>query len=190
MKKISDKNDTLLTRRSFLSNTGILATAALFRPVLSWADTPSLSPEQLSFVEFSHFLTNEVQLEEIIIERVYTCLVQGDAAFLTSALQTYQAIKKAGLSNADELNMHPIIDHPLYGAIIKKTVKAFYLGYTGELVGLSAKDDSQFVTYTGALMFKPTLDATVIPSYSRGKTNYWVNPPASMKNTAVKETLI
>jgi len=38
------------------------------------------------------------------------------------------------------------------------------------------------VTFTGALAYEPTADATVIPTYSRGKTNYWVNPPATLAN--------
>ena len=56
-------------------------------------------------------------------------------------------------------------------------VSAWYLGYTGTPIPLRAEDDTGFVTFTGALMYEPTMDATVRPSYARAGLNYWVEPP-------------
>ena len=56
-------------------------------------------------------------------------------------------------------------------------VSAWYLGYTGTPISLRAEDDTGFVTFTKALMYEPTMDATVRPTYARAGINYWVEPP-------------
>jgi hypothetical protein len=68
------------------------------------------------------------------------------------------------------------------GDTVKKIISAWYLGYTGTPVSLRASDNTRFVSYTDAFAYAPTLDATVIPTYSRGKTNYWVRPPITLNS--------
>jgi hypothetical protein len=65
-------------------------------------------------------------------------------------------------------------------ALAVSIVSGWYLGYTGTPVGLAVKDDTQFITYSGALMFEPTRDVTVIPTYARAGTDYWAAAPASI----------
>ena len=180
-KKTDTKSEPALNRRHFLASGMVLAGAALLKPAISWADAASLTKEQQSFSQLAHFITGKEQLDPVVIQRAFDCLLKGDKDFLSQADNAFRAIKQAGLKSADDLNGHALLDNAEIAATLKQINSAFYLGYTGTPISARAKDDTQFVTYTDALMYPPTADATVIPSYSRGHTNYWVDPPASLK---------
>lgn len=180
-KKTDIKSEAALNRRHFLASSMVLAGAAILSPAIAWADAASLTKEQQAFSQLAHFITGKPQLDEVIIQRAFDCLTAGNKAFLQQAETAFNAIKQAGLKTADDLNGHALLDNAEIAATLKQINSAFYLGYTGTPISARAKDDTQFVTYTDALMYPPTADATVIPSYSRGHTNYWVNPPASLK---------
>lgn len=57
-------------------------------------------------------------------------------------------------------------------AVVQHILQALYVGAVGE--GANAR----LISYEQALMFIPTRDVTVIPSYSRGGYNYWTTPAA------------
>ncbi|WP_417760523.1 sugar dehydrogenase complex small subunit [Shewanella sp.] len=180
-KKTDTKSAVILNRRHFLASGMVLAGAAMLKPAIAWADAASLTKEQQSFSQLAHFITGKPQLDEVVIQRAFDCLMAGDKDFLTKAHNAASAIKQAGLTSADDLNGHALLDNPEMAVTLQQINSAFYLGYTGTPISGRAKDNTKFVTYTDALMYPPTADATVIPSYSRGHTNYWVNPPASLK---------
>lgn len=72
------------------------------------------------------------------------------------------------------------VAHPEASDIALSIIAAWYLGYAGAPKTDATEDNAQFVTYENALMFRPTVDATVIPSYARGRTNYWAEPPSTI----------
>jgi hypothetical protein len=171
----------MLSRRSFLIS-GMAATGfAALQPMLSWAAQPNVNSDIERFYRLSLLLTGRNNLSRIVTTRALHALSEGDADFPQKIQQLASALSTNKISDINQLNGHPIMQSP-DGDTIKKIISAWYLGYTGTPVSLRATDSTRFVTYTDALMFEPTLDATVIPTYSRGHTNYWTQPPATLNN--------
>lgn len=162
---------------------GVVMTGfSVFRPLLSRAAVnPSENSDSTVFFNLSLLLTAKTHLSRLVAQRALHCLAQDDIYFLRKLQRLAADISLASVSSADMLYGHPIMAGPA-GETVKKIISAWYLGYTGIPVSLRAVDSTQFVTYTEALAYAPTLDATVIPTYSRGSTNYWVQPPISLKS--------
>ncbi|PHI29821.1 sugar dehydrogenase complex small subunit [Budvicia aquatica] len=171
----------MLSRRNFLISGVALTGFAVLSPALSWASTPAESSDSAIFFNLSLLLTAKTDLSPIVAQRALHCLTEQDAQFPQKLQQLSAEITQARITSADRLYGHSIMTGPL-GDTAKKIISAWYLGYTGTPVSLRAVDNTRFVTYTDALAYAPTLDATVIPTYSRGRTNYWVQPPVTIKN--------
>ncbi|KOC91588.1 sugar dehydrogenase complex small subunit [Winslowiella iniecta] len=172
----------MITRRQVLISGAALGGFAALNPVLSWASTPAAASDPGVFYTLSKLLTQRAALSQVVSARALHCLVSEDADFLVKMHALVAALNTANITDADQLNGHPMMQNRLAGETVKKIVSAWYLGFTGTPVSLRAVDNTRFVTYTDALMYTPTLDATVIPTYSRGHTNYWTQPPATIKN--------
>lgn len=172
-----------LSRRHLLGGMLGLSAASLM-PWATWAwaneSHPVSEQEIADFLDLSERLTGRESLDAKIAGRAYSVLMDADEDFPAQQRQLSQAMEQAGLTDMREFKAfattqdQPVVDTAM--AIIS----AWYLGYTGTPKGHSASDDTRFVTYTGALMFEPTIDATVIPTYSRGRTNYWKTPPDTL----------
>lgn len=172
----------MLSRRQLLKSGAYLTGFAALNPLISWAVPPAQSSDTASFYHLSLLLTGRRELSQVVSQRALNCLSEEDSQFPGQLRQLTQAIAAAGITHADQLNGHSIMTQDGTGATVKKIVSAWYLGYTGTPVSLRAVDNTRFVTYTDALAYAPTMDATVIPTYSRGHTNYWTQPPATIKN--------
>lgn len=135
----------------------------------------------MDFLQLSQLLTAGKTLDPAISERALAALTAGDAGFATKAAALSQAIAAEGFSDMREWSAFSA-RHPEMADTGMKVISAWYLGYTGTPKEHSSVDDAQFVAYHDALMYQPTIDATVVPSYARGATNYWVNPPATIAN--------
>jgi hypothetical protein len=173
---------TMLSRRQFMTSGAALLGFAVLRPALSWAATPASSSDSAQFLAISQLLTGKASLSSLVAQRALNGLTEEDSQFPQKLQKLAAALNAAGITSADALNGHAIMADANTGATAKKIVSAWYLGFTGMPVSLRAVDNTRFVTYTDALMYAPTLDATVIPTYSRGHTNYWTQPPATLKN--------
>ncbi|WP_133624932.1 sugar dehydrogenase complex small subunit [Erwinia sp. LJJL01] len=171
----------MLTRRTLITSGAALLGMAVLNPSLSWGAAPAASSDSHIFYRISLLLTGRTQLSPLVSERALHCLAAEDAQFPAHLQQLSSALQSAGITQADQLNGHALMQGGS-GDTIKTIISAWYLGYTGTPVALRAVDNTRFVTYTDALMYAPTLDATVIPTYSRGHTNYWTQPPATLKN--------
>lgn len=172
--------DAGLTRRRLLGSALALGAGTLvlggaaFRPAFAAGEIAA--PD---FLALSEFLTGHKGLDAGIADRALAALAAEDAAFPAEAAALKAAI--AGDSFSDMRQFAGFAArHPDLQPVAMKIISAWYLGYTGTPSGNSTVDDARFVTYAGALMYQPTIDATVIPSYARGHTNYWAEPPASI----------
>jgi hypothetical protein len=172
----------MLSRRQLLKSGAYLTGFAALNPILSWGVTPSPASDTSAFYQLSLLLTGRKQLSPVITQRALHCLSEDDPQFPAKMQRLSQAIAAAKITETDQLNGHAIMSAEETGTTAKKIVSAWYLGFTGTPVSLRAVDNTRFVTYTDAMMFTPTLDATIIPTYSRGHTNYWTQPPATIKN--------
>jgi hypothetical protein len=164
-------------RRTFLT-TGAAAFAA-FSSGYAWIVTPAAgaeAPDAEAFRALSQFLTGADQLDPVQAERAFAQLAALDDNFPEKAATLNEAVTNSGAQSVDAFLAHPSSDGDLR-TTTTAIVSAWYLGYTGTPISLRAEDDTEFVTFTGALMFEPTIDATVRPTYVRAGLNYWMEPP-------------
>lgn len=169
----------MYSRRHFLAAGAALAGFAVFKSALSWMRMPSENSDAAIFLKLSVLLTNRNKLSQIIALRALNCLQEEDPSFSEKMQLLANVLSVENILSADELTDHLLMTG-LTGDTAKKIISAWYLGYTGIPVSLRASDNTRFVSYTDAFAYAPTLDATVIPTYSRGKTNYWVQPPKTL----------
>jgi hypothetical protein len=134
------------------------------------------------FYLLSVFLTERHTLNEKVSHRALTTCTQVDPLFPGKMKVLLSKIQQQALTSVRQLAGSKFYQDDGVKDTVQKIVSVWYLGYTGTPVSLRAVDDTRLVTYTGALAYEPTLDATVIPTYSRGHTNYWITPPATLAN--------
>ncbi|MDF7673375.1 sugar dehydrogenase complex small subunit [Acetobacteraceae bacterium ESL0709] len=163
-----------LTRRVILQSSAALAALLVFSPSLLAA-----SSESSEFLQISQFLTCRPNLNPTIAARAYAALAAEDSGFAEKLRHLHDAIQQDNFTDMSQFGDF-VTRHPDLQPIAMKIISAWYLGYTGTPSMNILQDDTQFISYEHALMYEPTHDATVIPSFSRGRTNYWVNPPSSL----------
>ncbi|WPB58989.1 sugar dehydrogenase complex small subunit [Xylophilus sp. GOD-11R] len=131
--------------------------------------------ESTEFLRLSEFLTGGKPLLAKLATRYRATLAKFDPKFAESvaALQAYVAQAKA--ANIDELLARPDLSEPLKKSITQ-IVSAWYLGIVG--------DDKhvELVAYADALMYRPTNDVIVVPSYGGGPDS-WGEKPAGISTT-------
>jgi hypothetical protein len=176
-----------MRRRDLLVGIGVVALLAGSGVALetSFAAADGGAPP-VAFVQLSQFITGADLTDRPAMARAWTQLSALDAGFPAAVAQLHSAVVNGGFKAMPDFLASPLAK----GATALKTVgaitSAWYLGYTGTQRSLTMTDDTGFVTYTGALMWRPTAGLMVIPTYSLGATNYWVDPPAGTvipKNT-------
>ncbi|MFT8737020.1 MAG: sugar dehydrogenase complex small subunit [Zymomonas mobilis] len=179
--KPSEKSES--PRRQFLKIAGLSAGSAIAAgsaPLLAESKNDD-ERVQDQFYQISTFLTGHSDLDRGLSNRALAALTAADANFTTKFQTLQQAILTEKVSDPSLLRTSPIGQNEDLMATAKAVVSAWYLGYAGEPAIHAMEDNAHFITYSGALMYRPTMDATVIPSYARGAPSYWVNPPASIK---------
>lgn len=172
-----------LSRRQVLGGMLGLSAASLM-PWATWAwasESHQVSEQEIAdFLALSERLTGRESLDAKIAGRAYNVLMEAGEDFPARQRQLSQAMEQASLTDMRKFKAFAETQNQTVVDTAIAIISAWYLGYTGTPKGHSATDDTRFVTYTGALMFEPTIDATVIPTYSRGRTNYWKNPPETL----------
>lgn len=179
--KPSDKKPS--PRREFLKIAGLSAGSAVAAgtaPLLA-EDKNENDRLQDQFFQISTFLTGHHDLDRALSNRALTALIAVDTHFPEKLQNLQQALAVEKLTDSSLLRTSLIGQDDALMATAKTIVSAWYLGYAGEPASHAMEDNARFITYSGALMYRPTMDATVIPSYARGAPSYWVNPPATIK---------
>lgn len=174
-----------ISRRQVLAGiTAISASALMPWAARAWADDPaSVSQDEVkAFLELSERLTGKTQLDARIAGRAYQGLLDLDSSFPARIQDLISAMDQSQLHDMRQFREFAASQPKAIVDTAISIIRAWYLGFTGTVQGHSASDNTHFVTYTGALMYTPTIDATVIPTYSRGHTNYWANPPSTLAN--------
>jgi hypothetical protein len=164
-----------LDRRGFVM-AGAVALAAFGG--VRWLVTPALASDADTFLTLSGFLTDVPDLDPALAARAFGQLTQLDAGFPEKTARLAGAVTSSLAPSIDDFLAHPASSDTALRETATTIVSAWYLGYTGTPVPLRAEDDTGFVTFTGALMYRATIEATVRPTYARDGLNYWVEPPA------------
>jgi hypothetical protein len=129
------------------------------------------------FRALSSFLTGAPDLDPMLAARAFGQLTELEASFPDKAGALADAVATSGATTMDDFLAGPASGDAGPRDTALTIVSAWYLGYTGTPISLRAEDDTAFVTFTKALMYEPTMDATIRPTYARAGLNYWVEPP-------------
>lgn len=165
-----------LDRRAFIVS-GAFALAAFAGARWLIGSAEAAPADFGAFLTLSAFLTGATELDAEIAARAFGQLTELDGSFPEKAGALAAAVATSSAPSMDDFLAHPASSDPGLRTAAATIVSAWYLGYTGTPISLRAEDDTGFVTYTGALQFVPTMDATVRPTYARAGLNYWVEPP-------------
>lgn len=123
------------------------------------------------FFDLSKTLTGHPELNPALQGPAWRALVAREPNFPEHFAQLSAALPGSSLS--------ALASDPTLKAVAMAVIGAWYLGRVGEVKPRS-EDGPAFITYTGALMWRPTVDVTVIPTYSRGGPGHWASAPASL----------
>lgn len=173
-----------IRRRDVLGGTAAAALTGFAVAAVVAQDVRERSPTRPSaatseFLALSCFLTGRRTLDPAVAARAYAALSGEDLGFPALASRLAAAVRGGALPAMTAFAPFRTA-HPDLARTATAIISAWYLGYTGRPAGESTRDDARFVSYEGALMYQPTIDATVIPTFSRGHTNYWAAPPATI----------
>jgi hypothetical protein len=145
-----------------LGGTAILGSSNAFAAAVSSAD----------FLRLSEFLTGGKPLAEGLATRFQSALARHDPKFDATVADLQRYVADAKAANIDELLAREDLGEPMRKTITQ-IVSAWYLG----IVGNDA--DAELVSYAEALMYRPTLDVLVIPTYGGGPDS-WGEKPANV----------
>ncbi|ARN23441.1 sugar dehydrogenase complex small subunit [Piscinibacter gummiphilus] len=163
-----------VSRRTLLGSAAVAGSALALGGVASLAvtDAAAASPSPAEFLRLSEFLTGGQPLEEGLATRFQAALARRDPRFgdAVAALQRYVSDSRA--AGIDELLDRPDLGEPLRKTITQ-IVSAWYLGIVGD------DAETELVAYAQALMYRPTKDVLVVPSYGGGPDSWGEKPAAT-----------
>jgi hypothetical protein len=166
-------------RRDLLAGTGAVAfLAGLGISIDALLAQSAVAAPSAEFEHVSRFVTDASLSDKAEMKRAWSQMVALDRQFPDAVRRLSRAIKDAGMTTMSQFLASPLAKDEALFATAKAITATWYLGHSGGPATATTKDTSGFVTFTGAIMWRPTIDATVIPTYSRGQTDFWVQAPA------------
>lgn len=163
-----------MKRRDFLT------ALVLTPPILSLQTNPlfALSSDKSLILHVSEVLTGRAPLDSAIANRVEKLLLQKDPKFNQRLEVLGKNIGDAQVKDRDKV-IASLSENDVNTAI--EIIRPWYLGFTGTPSTSHMEDDAEFVTFLSALMYEPTADNTVRPSYARDGRDYWGKTPTGVK---------
>jgi hypothetical protein len=129
------------------------------------------------FMALSRTLTGHKEIDDGLASGAWQALSERERDFAARYARLADAVRKGGLTDMATWKTSAVAASPELKATAVAIVAAWYLGRVGEVLP-RAEPGPAFITYAGALMWRPTLDVTVIPTYSRGGPGFWgAKPP-------------
>ncbi|MBB4867892.1 hypothetical protein HNP46_006811 [Pseudomonas nitritireducens] len=166
-----------ITRRRLLCATGTLGLGLAFYAVQRSALADEDADSRL--MRLSLLLTGRPRLDGLQAVRIGDALSAADSRFPQRLAQLAEAVDADGFDDMTHFADFCARHEPAVKATAMAILSAWYLGYTGTPSSYSSEDGARFIAFRYALMYTPTLDATVIPTFARDRTDYWDRPPAS-----------
>lgn len=158
----------------------LLAALVLTPPILA-LQTNTLfahTSNRSAILNVSEALTGRSPLDPEIAMRVERILTKHDETFPSRLAKLASAIGAAQARDRDH-TIASLSDENIDTAI--EIIRPWYLGFTGTPSTSHMEDDAEFVTFLSALMYEPTKDNTVRPSYARDGRDYWAQTPAGVE---------
>ncbi|WP_337022950.1 MULTISPECIES: sugar dehydrogenase complex small subunit [unclassified Pantoea] len=129
---------------------------------------------QALLLRASELLTGRRGLDIGISERLWTLLCEQDAGFPAQLARLMTRLNALQSEDREQI-VAQLDDADVKTALT--IISPWYLGYTGHPSTTKAVDDAHFVTFLSALMYEPTRDHTIRPSYARAGGDYWAEVP-------------
>lgn len=135
------------------------------------------------FDSVSRLLTGHDDLDTALSTRVWNGLVARDAGFPVRYRMLTKTLGALGVDDWRSYETSGLKTRATLHAVAVDIVGAWYLGRVGPMLPRAETGTPAFITYEGAMMWRPTLDVTVIPSYARGGPGSWAFPPSASAPT-------
>ncbi|CAN5146995.1 sugar dehydrogenase complex small subunit [soil metagenome] len=175
LNELQDEPGLSIARRTLLAGAAV-AGAAIALGGLGVLGSPTAEAAAAApaatadFLSLSQLLTGGKPLSADLAGRYAAALGRHDAKFGESLAAPQSCVGAANVAGIDELIALPGLSEPLRNTITQ-IVSAWYLGIVGEDV------DAELISYEQALMYRPTQDVLVIPTYGGGPGS-WGEKPA------------
>ena len=160
-----------LSRRSLLRGSITLGLAALVGGLGPWQSV--LAEGAQDFIVLSQFLVSR-PVNPILAARYYRALSQRAPNFSGNVGALRQLVDGQGFKHVDEYLAQANPD-PSLKATATSIISAWYLGIVGELA------DAELISYSEALMYRPTHGILIIPTYGGGPDS-WGDKPADTQD--------
>jgi hypothetical protein len=156
-----------------LGGAGLLAARDGFAAsVDSVASAAGAAPAALpvpDFLRLSVFLTGGQPLDATLAGRYQVALAKRDPQFGDSARALLALMSESKAATIDELLDAPGLKDTLR-ELTTRIVSAWYLGIVGQ------DADAELISYAEALMYRPTKDVLVVPTYGAGPDSWGEKP--------------
>lgn len=137
------------------------------------------------FLRLSVFLTGGQPLDATLAGRYQVALAKRDPQFGDSARALLGLMSTSQATSVEELLDAPAFQDTLR-ALTTRIVSAWYLGIVGQ------DADAELISYAEALMYRPTKDVLVVPTYGAGPDSWGgqpgVTPPMTPAATNERKT--
>lgn len=181
---LSHDGRSLLSRRQLLFG-GLVATVTVsFVPgVLKKASAALVTDtEPVNFDEVSRMLVGKHDLNRGVVSQAWIALTTKMADFEDRYWALNVALQKTAERSIETLKKSEIFADAGHRRTIIDIISAFYLGRVGDINSSSELNKAIPITYSQALMWSPTIDVTVLPTYARGGPGYWRATPSTLSN--------
>ena len=142
--------------------------------------------ETAQLLRASELLTGRRGLDSGIAARLWTLLCEQDTQFPARLAQLMTRLQALHSEDREQI-VSQLDDDEVKTALA--IISPWYLGYTGTPSTTKAVDDAQFVTFLSALMYEPTREQTIRPTYARAGGDYWAEVPAGVTAPAMPDNI-
>ena len=170
-----------ISRRALLGTAAVagVALAVGGTAVLGTTNAFAADTASADFLRLSEFLTGGKPLAQGLATRYQASMARLDPTFAAAATELQRYVSDAKAADIDALLARPDLGDPLRKTITQ-IVSAWYLGIVNN------DTDVELIAYADALMYRPTADVLVVPSYGGGPDS-WGQKPANLSTTPNKE---
>ena len=176
-----------MNRRDFIQMTALfplLIQSDFFSRAEAETQTDAMSRK---FLQLVRVLTGQMDLPEALIMHVKEILSADDPSFLPRVTQLISRIDDPELSKRNEI-IATLSENEV--SVVTEIISPLYLGYIGKPENVKAIDNAKFVTFLHALMYEPTRDNLIRPSYSQRPPDYWVQVPEGVSPPPMVDNIL
>ncbi|WP_336777505.1 sugar dehydrogenase complex small subunit [Pantoea sp. USHLN256] len=153
-----------LSRRRLLQGMGILSLGAMCNSIFPARARAAEQIADSGFLDVSTFLVSR-PVGPILGQRYFAALLRHDAAFAEKLAQLRSLLQQRNFSHVDDFLAAFGADKPEWQTA-KRIISAWYTGVVGD------GSDLELIAYAEAMMYLPTKDILVVPTYGGGPF-YW-----------------